>query len=315
MDRVDLLQRVLGEVKTPIFLAGFDIRHSQLTLHVSEERDVVAMKAAAQRAAATCGEPIEVTVCTHRLRNLAQPRSLEHWLRKFDVDEIIHDPTMVISRARALLATAKSLRANLGSEIAGLFVDPQRRVIFALTRSKNDPAALSAVNLRLRTMVPAGELWSAQAVDRLPNRELVPIDASSASTVRGLRRAIRRWFAPLAVALALFGIGTAPAAAAADPTHAGRKHAISGQAITAKIPAQHKFGMLGALSVFGDNPVPYEIDAFAAAGLQRYFGGGDHAKGIQVAYKHHREDLKRLRIQENKPTPPAGPERGQGGSG
>lgn len=327
MDRVDLLQKVLGEVKTPIFLAGFDGRQSQLTLHVSEGRDVVAMKAAAERAAMTCGEPIKIAVCTHRLRNLAQPRSLEHWLRKFDVDEIIHDPTMVISRARALLATAKSLRAKLGSEIAGLFVDPQRRVIFAVTRSKSDPSALTALNLRLRTImqeawcqaVPAGEqpICSVQAVDALPNRELVPIDANSASMARGLRRAIRRWFAPLAVALALAGIAV-PAAANVDPLqNLGQP---SNKQITAtKAAGNHKFGILGALSVFGDNVAPRGLDVFASAGLQQYFGdAGRGAKGVQVAdgqergeaTVHHRR-LKKLEEIPGKPEP----ERGQGAPG
>jgi hypothetical protein len=279
------------------------------------------MKAAATRAVTTCGEPIKVAVCTHRLRKLAHPRSLEHWLRKFNVDQIIYDPTMVISRGRALLATAKSLRASLGTAIAGLFVDPQRRVIFVLTRSKNDPAALSAFNLRLRTIVqeawhqalPDSEqpIWTAQAVEKLPNRELVPIDANSASMARGLRQAIRRWFAPLAVALALAGIAV-PAAANVDPLQNLRQQ--SNKQITAtKADGNHKFGILSALSVFGDNVVPRDVDLFASAGLQQYFGGNrGAAKGVRVAAVIHHHHRRLKRIEE---VPEQGPERGQVGGG
>jgi hypothetical protein len=306
-----VLQSVLAEINTPIFLAGYNRQQSHLMLHVSEGRDVASLETAAKRAC-KAGEPIRISVRAHRLRDLARPRSLEHWLQAFELGEIVYDPTMVMSRARALLLAAKSCRSALGDAIGGLFFEPDRRTLFVLASGEHS----SSLAARVRSAIEGtnDRFWTnVQVVSVLPHRELIPIDAKSASFARGLQRAVRRWFAPIAVALALVGIGVAPAAANVDPSYAGRKHAISGQATAAKIPAQHKFGMLGALSVFGDSPVASEIDAFAAAGLQRYFGEGERAKGVQVAYvQHDRNKLKRLRIQEN-PKPPAGPERGQGG--
>jgi len=320
MDEQVLLETVLREVKAPIFLAEFDRQHAQLTLHASKGRDLATLKAAGRRLSDDAAVAIKVDVRAHALRKLAYPRSLEHWLRQFGADEIIYDPTMVISRARGLLTMAKSCRAALGAAIAGLFFDPDRRAIFVQARGNNDPASLSALNSRLHaTMQQARKqtsertadqpIWnSVQVVGQLPDRELVPIDAKSASTARSVRRALRRWFAPLAVALAVAGIAV-PAAANVDPLQSGRQQSFK-QSTATKATTNHKFGILGALSVFGDNVVRHDL--FASAGLQQYFGERT-VKGIQVAAttKQHRK-LKRI---EETPQPPKGPERGQGGAG
>jgi hypothetical protein len=312
-----VLQKVLAEINTPIFLAGYDQQQSHLMLHVSEGRDVASLEAAAKRASDKAEAPIRISVRTHRLRKLAHPRSLEHWLQSFEADEIVYDPTMVMSRARALLLAAKSCRSELGAAIAGLFFDPDRRTLFVLYSGKTDAMALAA---RVRSVIEksldqataqvgsgaANRFWTGvQVVGTLPHRELIPIDAKSASLVRGAQRAVRRWFAPIAVALALVGIGVAPAAASADPT--GRHQTISGKAE----PAQNKFGVLSALSVFSDNVGPRELHIFASAGLQQYFGERT-VKGVQLAaYKHKR--LKR--IEETPKEQGRGPERGQGVGG
>jgi hypothetical protein len=304
-----VLQTVLAEINTPIFLAGYNRQQSQLMLHVSEGRDVASLEAAAKRALDKAKAPIRISVRAHRLRKLAHPRSLEHWLQSFGADEIVYDPTMVMSRAKALLLAAKSCRSELGTAIAGLFFDPDRRTLFVLDSGKNDAVALA---VRVRSIIAeAGSGTSnVQVVSALPHRELIPIDAKSASFARGMQRAVRRWFAPIAVALALVGIGVAPAAANVDPNYTGRMHA---QTAAMKVPTQHKFGMLGALSVFGDNPVASEIDAFAAAGLQRYFGEGNQVKGIRVAQNQkERERLRRLKENPPPTTKPAGPETGSG---
>jgi hypothetical protein len=304
MDKQVLLETVLREIKAPIFLAEFDSQHAQLTLHASKGRDFATLQAAGKRLSNDAAVAIKVHVRAHGLRKLAYPRSLEHWLRQFGADEIIYDPTMVISRARGLLMTAKSCRAALGTAIAGLYFEPDRRTIFVHARGNNDPASLSALNLRLHaTMQQAWKqttgrtadqpIWnSVQVVGQLPNRDLVPIDAKSASTARSVRRALRRWFAPLAVALALAGIAV-PAAANVDPLQSVK------QSTATKATANHKFGILGALSVFGDPAVPVGVDVFASAGLQEYFGGGGRhvEKGIRVAAQEQRR-RRRHRIPE-----------------
>src|SRR4029077_13415172 len=102
MDRGALLRVVLGELGTPVFLAGFNSRRSRLTVHVPAGYDLAALRAQAKRAADQAGEAIAISVHAHRLHKLAYPRSLEHWLARFDVDQVVYDPTMIVSRARGL---------------------------------------------------------------------------------------------------------------------------------------------------------------------------------------------------------------------
>jgi len=273
MDKRVILDAILGEIKTPIFLADLDKQRSKLTLHVSEGADVASLQGAAKRASAKIAESVEVSVRTHRLHKLAHPRSIEHWLRQFATGEIIYDPTMVMSRARGLVATAQACRSALGDAIRGSFFDPTHRTLFVLDSRKPAHATL---NLAPRVRATVEQAWdqamdqvghnardrywtSIQVVADLPHRELVPVDAGSASAVRSMRRTVRRWFAPLALALALTGI-----------------------AVPASADVGSQFGILKALSVFGDNAVPSKLDFFAVAGLHQYFGERD-AKGVRVA--------------------------------
>jgi hypothetical protein len=274
MDKRIILEAVLGEIKTPIFLADLDKQQSKLTLHVSEGADVASLQGAAKRASAKIAGPIQVSVRTHRLHKLAHPRSIEHWLRQFATGEIIYDPTMVMLRARGLLAAAQACRSTLGDAIRGSFFDPTHRTLFVLERRKAADATLTLAP-RVRTTIEQAwddamdqighnardRYWtSIQVVADLPHRELVAVDAKSASAVRSMRRTVRRWFAPLALAFALAGVAV-PASADVN--------VVRGQ-----------FGILGGLSVFGDNTVPQKLDLFAFAGLHQYFGD---AKGIRVA--------------------------------
>ena len=88
MDKQVILEAVLGEIKTPIFLADFDSQQSKITLHVSEGAHVALLQGAAKRASAKIAGPVEVSVRAHRLHKLAHPRSVEHWLRQFATGEM-----------------------------------------------------------------------------------------------------------------------------------------------------------------------------------------------------------------------------------
>jgi len=295
MDSGALLRVVLGELGTPVFLAGFNSQRSRLTVHVPAGYDLTALSAQAKRAADKAGAAIAISVRGHRLRKLAHPRSLEHWLARFDVDQVVYDPTMIVSRARGLVAAAKSCRSMFGQAISGLFFDPDRRTLFVLDRGKSDAATASTLRLRVRAaMDEAGEQsatsqsWTdVQIVAALPARKLIPVDRKSASVVRGLGRAARRWFAPIAVALALAGTAV-PAAAKVDTQKMG---GISAPTAATRSLAQGEFGILVGLSVFADNARQYQLDAFASAGLQRYFGEGmEGGKLIRLARKRHRID-------------------------
>jgi hypothetical protein len=291
MDKKVLLETILGEIQSPIFFAGLDSQRSQLRLHISDGPDLASLEAAARRVSDKIG-PIEVSIRAHSLRKLAHPRSVEHWLRQFASDEIIYDPTMVMSRARGLLAAAEACRSAFGDAIGGSFFDPDLRTLFILNREKTGHAAATLIP-RVRATVEQAwgqamaqnghavrdRSWaSIQVVAELPHRELIPIDAKSASVARGLRRTIRGWLAPLALAFALAGVAV-PASANVGAQQSG--HQADSQATAAvREDASQKFGILRALSVFGDdNVIPNRLDLFAFVGLHQYFGD----KGIRVA--------------------------------
>src|SRR5262249_42308742 len=108
-----LLKAVLAEVATPVFLAGFQSGGSRLVLHVPAGSDLVHLKSLAQSVIDKTRHPVGVLVRAHKLQKLAFPRSLEHWLNRFDVREVMHDPTLIVARARKLVRAAKSCRSEL----------------------------------------------------------------------------------------------------------------------------------------------------------------------------------------------------------
>jgi hypothetical protein len=267
---------VLGELGTPVFLAGLNPSGSWLTLHVRAGCDAARLKSRTQLALEQAGEPIRVSVRVHNLRQLANPRSLEHWLKRFDAGHAVYDPTMVLSRARGLLSVAKSCRTTFGNSIGGFFFDPDQRTFFVLNRNKSDAATASAIRLRVESILrqtldgTTSQPWiNVQVVPDLPRRKLIPIDARSASLAHKVIRTIRRWLAPIAIALAVTGAAV-PAAAHLDTQQAGRQ--AIGTSTVKNVRADNEFGVLFGLSVFADSQRRDELDAFASAGLRMYFG-------------------------------------------
>jgi hypothetical protein len=274
----------LRELPAPVFFAGFNARMSRLTVHVHAGCDIAGLRAQVASAVQKAGEPVEVTVCAHRLGQLAFPRSLERWLSLFKVGQtVLHDPTMIISHARSLLAAAKSCRAALGSALAGSFFDPDRRTLFVLVRG--DAAALQP---RVATLVasafdgPGASIARisgassirVQVVEELPQRRLIPVDAKSSSPMRRIGRTLWRWLVPASLALAVSG---APAAANTGPV------GLEARSANVSIAAQTQFGVLKGLSAFSEAS---RHDAFADATLQWFFSEtseGQAARGISVA--------------------------------
>jgi hypothetical protein len=252
-------------------------------LHVPAGADVDALKSAAERAIGKFQQPIGISIRAHNLRQIAFPTSLEHWLKRFEVGDVMHDPTLIVARARKLLIAAKSCRAELGKAVNGLFFDPDRRTLFVLLRGGSDAGTTAA--LRARVAAILHETWDrpeargeqggpdqlhvdVQVVTDLPARKLVAVDAKSASLTRRIGRALRRLLAPGAVAIAV----TAVAVPAAARTDAGRPgHGDAGVTGMNVRPAG-EFGVLFGLAVFADGQRQAETDAFASSGLQRYFG-------------------------------------------
>jgi hypothetical protein len=268
----------LRELPVPVFFAGVNTSMSRLTVHVHAGCDIAALKAQVASAVQKAGEPVEVTVRAHRLGQLAFPRSLEQWLAHFKVGQLVlHDPTMIISHARRLLAAAKSCRAALGDAITGSFFDPDRRTLFVLARKE-----AAALQPRVASLVAGacGDTGSrvhatgvssirVQVVEELPQRRLIPVDAKSASPLRRIGRVLRRWLAPAALALAMSG---ASAAASTGPV------GLEPPSGNASITAQAEFGVLTGLSVFSE---ALRHDAFAATTLQWFFGETSQSQTAQ----------------------------------
>lgn len=273
-------------VAAPVFLADMDHVTSRLRLHVRRGINAAEVRSRAQAALDAAGQPVEVVVRSHDLSQLAYPRSLENWLDRFQLGEVIHDPTMIVSRARALLLAAKACRDAMDRQVKGVFFDPSRRTLLVLIKGGKD-GATPATRDWVRNLVD--EAWASsdssesvakiivQAVVSLPRGDLVPVDAASASMGRRISSSIRRWLAPLALLLAAGAIA-GPAAAKTD----GRQPTItSGDMQTS---GTVRYGVLTGLSVFAEGQHRYELDAFASRGMNMFFGSAvQRGLGVQVA--------------------------------
>jgi hypothetical protein len=262
-------------VPAPVFLADMDHANSRLRLHVRAGIPTADVAARAQAALDAAGRPVEVVVRSHNLRQLAYPRSLEHWLRRFQLGEVIHDPTMIVGRARALMLAARTCRDAMGGQVRGIFFDPGRRTLLVLVKAGKEGVPAStrgwARSLIEEAWQSAGEVVDAlsiQTVDALPHGDLVPVDAASSSVGRRVSSALRRWLAPIALLLAA-GSFAGPAAARSDARHSAFAPGGPRLSDTTEAP---RLGMLPGLSVFAAGQSRYEMDAFASTGLRMFFG-------------------------------------------
>src|SRR5262245_4446033 len=161
-NRKALLKLVVEELGAPVFLAGFDARGSRLTLHVPAGYDVVELKSQAASVIDKAVEPIRISVRAHYRSQLAFPRSLERWLKRFDVGDVTLAPALLVAWALSLRLVAKSSRSALGGAISELLFDPELRTLFVLCRRKSDDATMSALRMRVATIVD--DVWDRTAV-------------------------------------------------------------------------------------------------------------------------------------------------------
>jgi hypothetical protein len=274
----------LVSVAAPVFLADMDHATSRLRLHVRRGIDVAAVRSRVQAAIDAAGQPVEVAVRSHDLEQLAYPRSLEHWLGRFRLGDVVYDPTAIASCARALLLAAKACRDAMDRQVKGIFFDPSRRTLLVLVQAGKDgvtPATLDWVRNLVDEAWVSGDVEavakvSLEAVVSLPRGDLVPVDAASAPMGRWISTTIRRGLAPLALMLAAGAI-SGPAAAmsgnARQPTFS-----------TNDSQSGDRYGVLSGLSVFAEGQRRYELDAFASRGLNMFFGSTvPRGPGVQVA--------------------------------
>ncbi len=275
------IRGTLISIAAPVFLADIDHARARLRLHVRQGVDTAHVRARAQAALDEAGQPVEVVVRAHHLGHLAYPRSLEHWLGRFQLGEVVHDPTMIVARARALLAAAKACRDAMGPQALGVFFDPGRRTLFVQIRtSKSGPVPSTrewarrivdeawAVDADIATTSVSS--MTVQVVGKLPKGDLVPVDARSASIMRRLGNGVRRWLAPIALVLAATAAG--PVAAKVD----GRLSPAAGPRATTSL------GILSGLSVFGDGQRQHGPDIFVSSALNSFFGTA-RGQGVKVA--------------------------------
>jgi hypothetical protein len=271
----------------PVFLAGLDRKRSRLTVNVPAGYDIAEVKARAKRA--TASQDLRISVRTHQLQKLAFPRSLEHWLKRFDIEHVLHDPTMIIARGRSLVAAAKACRASFGRRIRSIVFDPSSRTLFVVLANGADvPLVRNGIGEAISRVWDENRQaneWrpNVQVTTQLPSRKTVAVDAASASVWTVASRSLRRLWAPGAVAVTLAAL-TVPAAAKSEP--------FTPDAVQAQRSGAAPFGVLAGLSVFTDGSRPQDADTFAQAGLNSYFGEGQQAHSkvwrFAAADKHHR---------------------------
>jgi hypothetical protein len=256
------LHETLSTLGTSVFLTTFDSARRTLAVHVPLGCDVAEVKSRIQREVDEVEDRIQVSVHAHKARDLTFPTSVERWIERFGSGDVLYDPTMIMTRARAMVQTAKLCRSACGDLIGGLFFDPLRREVFVLCQKNRDANLISALHARITEVAKQASAQTGadiRIVSDLPRRKLVPIDGHSASIVRKIMRAARRWRMHSTVAAAML-VGSAVPATAYNIEGDVRLPAGETTAATAG-----EFGVLRGLSVFED-------DAFSSAGLELYFG-------------------------------------------
>lgn len=217
----------LRAVAAPIFAATFvnGAKGGIVTVHVSS---VAQKKSVESSIRSAMGMPVRVRF--HSAASLTAPRSLEKLVRRFKCDEIIYDPTEAMTRAKALVDGAASVRASLGSKLAGVFYAPRLRTLYVALSSKalavGDKVRIAELADIERNILSAlRAAFAGQATDcpavrvgfGIPRTELVPVDQMSVSSFgRRVVQAVSRYWKPAAIA-AMLGFGTAGTAAARDP--------------------------------------------------------------------------------------------------
>jgi hypothetical protein len=268
--------------EAPVFLADIDRARGILRLHVRRGVNVQAARERAYALMATQERPLGIVVQQHRREDLTQPRSLEHWVARFALGEVVYDPMLVVTRARYLVGVAQRVRRSLGRRGKGVYYDASRNMLVVVVRPIGDREEAATLVQRevdkareeqgfALGATPTGSGISIRIVSERPGLDLVPVDRLSNSLLIGLRRIARPLLAPVAMVLA--GLAAiSPAAASA------------GSRQVPKTSEAAAFGVLTGLSLSADSSYRQGLDSFAAAALEMYFGRTAAAeKAIQLA--------------------------------
>jgi hypothetical protein len=264
-----------------------------LVLHVPAGHDVSALVSGTAQILKGKGLP-KLVVKTHGLRRLAFPRSLESWLKRLDVEEIIHDPTKIVRRGRLLISAAKACRARFGQAISQIMFDPATRAVFVRVRKAHNALKLQgpiaqAIEGSIRAEGSSMD-WCAnvRVVGQLPTRPLIPVDSSSARPWRNVPDLVRK--------LGLSAIAAVSVASFPAVAHSSGALDAASPEKGVRAPVSTDYGLLFGLSVFSDGQLPSVTSAFTSSGLDLYFAEGEHvSKGWRFA---ERKDRRRRRDPE-----------------
>ena len=239
------LDKLVSSLRTPVFLAGIDEGSRPcLTLHTTTPGTRRNLRRETERALARAGIKGRCKVKEHGAERLAKDDSLEKLVRRFRHDSVVYDPTGGVGRAQAVTRCATSIREALGDGIAGIYLEPWRRVLYVVLRrdavmqdGKADAARVRAIELSLTAAVGEAVSTGAKPLElavrvgfRPPSIPVVPVDHASARAVSARPQLLSklRTGSIAATVAAFFGIGVAGTAMAEGPAVSGPNAKISG---------------------------------------------------------------------------------------
>lgn len=296
----------LSSASAPVFLADIDRSRGVLRLHVRRGVDVHAVHDRAQAFLAAQESPLRLVIEQHRRKDLTLPRSLDKWLDRLALQDVIHDPTLIVARARYLVSLAREVRQALGRRCKGVFFDPVRRMLVVVVRpigDREETAVLlkrSVVEVSHAVLPDDNQLGNIciRIASERPGFDLVPVDSHSDTVLGACRRIARQSLAPVAVALAALAT-VVPSAASASPR----------QVLRAAEPA--KFGVLEGLSLLSDGSYPSGLDAFASGALEMYFGRSAAGEKVMRLAQVQQTQVQQTQVQqqqqENSQSPSSSP--------
>jgi len=228
-------ERLVRTLSHPVFLAGLDHqRHENLTLHITKSGVQHELKREINQKLGQLGiTGVRCKVKRHKPKNLERAATIQKLLARFNHDEIIHDPTASIERARVVLFAAQDIRRLLQEKVLGICFDPWQRTLHIgldekafIADSSITVSELQKVEMVIRDSLENGlkgefaELIPAVRVGfGIPRPPAVPVDDETLRRICKIcdKLYVLRLRSLTAAFTALFGFGVAGSATAEGP--------------------------------------------------------------------------------------------------
>lgn len=235
MSNVDLIRTLVADLRAPIFLARMQKgrRGETVTLHTIETSAAADLRKRVPDLFKAAGITARPSIVLHGARALRRCRSLESLTKAFGSGEIVYDPALIAARSESVVKLASRIRRAIAHPVDGIFIDANRRTVFAVLGKEapgNDSSSRLLVRAEaLKATVEAVRDW--QSADQpgfdLAVRigfeppvgaRLIAVDAATVTrTLTGLfqRRLPRKAMA--ATLASIYGLGVLVPAYAAEP--------------------------------------------------------------------------------------------------